>query len=259
MQHSFLSSFASVTIAVVLFIAIILTYGIANRIAKNKKNKDSVPGDFGPVEGALLGLLALLLAFTFSMSASRHDMRRQIIVDEANNIGTAILRADLYADSTRQLFRTDFAAYVEARIAYYSAGMNEEKTAQALELTNTIAAKIWNRAAVLAHDHDNLISSNQMIPALNSMIDIVTTRVAGGNATVPDSILWMLFMLCLVSSFIIGYNRKEQKSSRMIIIVFSLMISASVFLILDLDRPRQGLINMDASNSHIIELREMFK
>ena len=92
MRYSILSSFNSITIAVALLVAILITYWIANRISRNQKNKEFIPEDFGPVEGSLLGLLALFLAFTFNMSATRYDMRRQVLIDEANDIGTAILR-----------------------------------------------------------------------------------------------------------------------------------------------------------------------
>lgn len=259
MQYSFLTSISSVTIVSVLFIAILVIYWIAGRVSTNIDGEKNKSEDFGTVEGSLLGLLALLLAFTFSMSASRYDMRRQIMIEEANNIGTAILRADLYPDSIRQLFRVDFAAYVEARISFYEAGVDTEKIIKTNQLTNDISAKLWKRAALLGHNPANLISSNQMIPALNSMIDIITTRNAAITAKVPDSILWMLFILCGVSSFIIGYKGKKTRSAGVIVIVFSLMICSSIYLILDLDRSRRGLINMDASNNYIIELREMFK
>ena len=253
-NDSFISGFSSYTIALVLFCAILITYWIASRVSKNKK---IVSTDFGSLEGALLGLLSLLLAFTFNMSTTRYDMRRQIVIEEANDIGTAILRADLYPDSIKAKFKIDFAAYVEARILYYQAGLDKEKMNKAAVLTNEIAAKIWNRAALAAQNPNSIISSNQMIPALNAMIDIVTTRNAARDAKVPESILWLLFGLCIICSFVIGYNKKGNEIN-FIIIVFSLMISACIFLILDLDRPRQGLINMESANAYIIELREMF-
>src|SRR5688572_28833992 len=73
----------------------------------------------GAIMSAMLALFAFLLAFTFGMSGSRFDHRRQVVVNEANALGTAILRADLYPDSQRVAFRNDFQQYVEARIAYY--------------------------------------------------------------------------------------------------------------------------------------------
>ena len=79
-----------------------------------------------------MALLGLLLAFTFSMSNSRFDNRRQLVIEEANAIGTAILRTDFYPDSVRKLLRASLKEYVENRIAFYRAGMNIQKSNQLL-------------------------------------------------------------------------------------------------------------------------------
>jgi hypothetical protein len=257
MQFSLLSQFGSAGIAFVLFVAMIGVCWVASRLASRGMEKETT-GKFGPVEGSLLGLLAFLLAFTFSMSASRYDARRHVLVEEANDIGTAILRSDLYSDDDRKLFRADFKEYLETRIAFFEAGFDQEKVEANLERSASMSEKIWNRAARLAHGPDNLIPSQQMIPALNAMIDIVTTRNAARYATIPDSILWMLFALCLVGSFLVGYNHKDITSSRVVIIVFALMISASIFLILDLDRPSQGFITLEQTNKNMVDLRTLF-
>ena len=83
--------------------------------------------DLGAINGTLLGLLGLLLAFTFSMASSRFDSRRQLVIEEANDIGTVILRTDFFPDSTRRLLRGTLKEYVEARIAFYQAGMDINK------------------------------------------------------------------------------------------------------------------------------------
>jgi len=257
MEFSFLSSFNSLGLAITMFIVMLVTYWIGSRTSA--RFKGYFAEGFGPVEGSLLGLLALLLAFTFSMSAARYDARRHVLIEEVNNIGTAILRADLYEPSERAAFRADFKEYVEARIGFHDAGFDEEKVTQNLKLSTDISERLWARAARLGQNPANLIASNQMIPALNDMIDIVTTRNAIRHATVPDSIIWVLFILCAVSSFMIGINRTETKSSMMAVnTVFGLMISACIFLIIDLDRPRHGLITLEGFNQNFIELRSLF-
>jgi hypothetical protein len=89
------------------------------------------------------------------------------------------------------------------------------------------------------------------------MIDITTTRRAAGEATVPDSIMYFLFILCFCAAFLLGYDNKY-KIDWIVVTGFALMLSITVYTIIDLDRPRSGLINMDAPNEKIIELREMF-
>lgn len=257
MEFSFLSQFGSLAIAIALFFVMEAMYWIGARVSHRFKNY-FIEG-FGPVEGSLLGLLALLLAFTFSMSAARYDARRQILIEEVNYISTATLRADLYEPSERAGFRSDLKEYVEARIESYDAGFDDEKIAENLSRSAAISSRIWQRAARLGRNPANFISSNQMIPALNNVIDVVTTRNAIRYATVPDSILWVLFALCGVSSLMIGINRKESKSSMPVVnMIFALMISACIFLIIDLDRPRHGLITLEGVNQNLVDLRNLF-
>jgi len=99
--------------------------------------------------------------------------------------------------------------------------------------------------------------ASQMIPALNDMIDITTTRRAAGESTIPDSILYFLFILCISAAFLLGYDHKN-KIDWIVVIGFAILLSATIFTIIDLDRPRSGLINMDSPNQKIVELRDMF-
>src|SRR5450631_2129590 len=106
----------------------------------------------GPTEGSLLGLTALLLSFTFGMSATKFETRRQLIVSEANDIGTTILRADMYPDSVRNLLRADLKNYLETRINYYDAGDNEDLIKKTLGQSDSISSIVWRRVAFLSHD-----------------------------------------------------------------------------------------------------------
>ena len=129
MNNPLLFSVPAPLLAILLFAFILLTNWLGFRFRHfqlKKKNLEDIEGT-GTTEGAMLGLMALLMAFSFSMAASKFDDRRQLIVREANDIGTAILRCDLYPDSIKNLLRGDFAKYVDARIAYYDALDDEEK------------------------------------------------------------------------------------------------------------------------------------
>jgi len=254
MEASFLSQFSSAALSSILFLVMAAVYFVSAKAATKRQNETH----FGPVEGAVTGLLALLLAFTFSLSASRYDMRRQVIVQEANAIGTATLRSDLYPEPERSAFRADFKEYVEARIAFYAAGTDKDKLQAAHDLSTMISTRLWKRAAELAQDRDSIIRSNNMVPALNQMIDVVATRNVAGLATVPDSILWVLFALCILCSSMLG-SSQGQKLPWWTAMIFIVTCSASVLLILDFDRPRRGSITLDTANSNIVALRELFK
>src|SRR4028119_1915385 len=118
-------SIPTTVISGVLFVCIIFFYltGVGLASYQKKINPEAKAEGVGPLEGALLGLLALLLSFTFNMSASRYDTRRALLIQEANSISTVLSCADLYPDSSRREFRKDLQQYVEARIRYYNAGI----------------------------------------------------------------------------------------------------------------------------------------
>ena len=90
------------------------------------------------------------------------------------------------------------------------------------------------------------------------MIDITTTRREAGEANIPDSIMYLLLTLCCCSAFLLGYDSAD-KVDWVIVTGFALMLSITVFTIIDLDRPRSGLINLDNTNRLMIELQHMFK
>lgn len=212
----------------------------------------------GPTEGSLLGLTALLLSFTFGMSSSKFEARRQIIVSEVNDIGTTILRCDMYPDSVRNLLRADLKNYLETRIDYYAAGYDEAWIHNNLKQSDSISKIIWNRVSLLSHDLNNRVASEQMIPSLNAVIDIVTTREAARNAHVPRSVLVVLCILILVSSFLSGYGSKSLERNKVLVIAFAFITTMALYLVVDLDKPRQGFVNLNSTEQLMIKLRELF-
>ncbi len=256
---SLLQSSSSLFIAVIICILIIVFYIFGHSLRRKVIEKDplELTIELGAINGTLLGLLGLLLAFTFGMASSRFDNRRQVVIEEANGISTVILRTDIYPDSIRHLLRADLKEYVGARIAYYKVGMDPQKIAENAHKTDSLSHKIWLIAANYAKSNDITTRTSQLIPALNAMIDITTTRTAALEATIPDSIMYFLFILCICAAFLLGYDNKN-KIDWIVVGGLAIMLSATVFTIIDLDRPRTGLINTDAPNQKIVELRSLF-
>ena len=130
--------------AIIFFLVLFFNWGGFKFKKWQLKNYPGlVPENLGSVEGSMLGAMALLLGFTFSIAISKFETRRQITVDEANDIGTAILRCDMYPDSVRNPLRADFKEYIETRFAYYDVGSDEEKIKQELEKAAEISGRIW--------------------------------------------------------------------------------------------------------------------
>ncbi len=137
--------------------------------------------------------------------------------------------------------------------------MNLEKTIYYYIKADSIGKQLWNIVVADAKVNNIILRSAQMIPAMNAMIDITTTRRSAGESTVPDSIMYFLFILCFCSSFLLGYDNKNKNIDWVLVIGLAAMLSSTVYNIVDLDRTRSGLINMDKPNEKIIELRGMFE
>jgi hypothetical protein len=246
-------------IAGLLFGGIIIfhIFGFRVNSYQKKRNPEFTTSGIGPLEGSLLGLLSLLLAFTFNKAASNYDTRKALLVQESNDIGTALLRCDLYSDSIRNGFRNDFKEYI-ARIEYYKSGTDENKIQENLRNAGAISKKIWLRAAIISQESAVENRSIQMIPAVNNMIDTLGKREASRIATVPESIIWLLLLLALIGSFIVGYASTAKKINWIVIFLYSLMTVMTVYLILDLDRPRRGLISTNITHKNMEKLLESF-
>ena len=252
------ASFIYSTNAWVLCTLLFLLMMIASFVGFRARQRNLSAGEnLGPVEGSLFALLGLLLAFTFGMSGSRYDSRRAVMIQEVNNIGTAVLRADMYDDSNRIAFRKDFKKYIEARVAYYNT--DEAKVSAAKELASKYAGSLWERAASLSKNPAYLAASNQMIPALNEMIDITTVREASMRTKVPDIILLLLFIISIACSCLAGFEIPVSKRINWITVGgFALLTVLVIYVIMDLDQPRRGLINLDANQQLMKDLLNSF-
>lgn len=245
-------------ISILLFTLIITCYVIGSRVGKwqKKVNPDGKSEGVGPLEGALLGLLSLMLSFTFSSANSRFESRNNLIGEEANEIHSALMRSDLYPDSIRVSYRQDLKQYVQARIAYYDAHNDTKKIAAAVKEAKRIMARIWDRTADLSRPTTSSMPHSLMIATVGKLTDLISSRESARIKQVPDLIIWLLISLSLLGSFIIGYARKEKKKDWIIISVYTVMNVATIFTILDLDRPFSGVIKTDMMEAKIVALRE---
>ncbi len=257
MPETFLYNINAEYICLFLMLGMFALFYLGRQLHKNKKTDIQ---DMGALTSFLFALLGLLLAFTFGMSGSRFDARRGLVVQAANNMRTAILRADLYSeDSVRKAFKADLKEYVQARINWFDAGRSLELVEQAKNESQRLSMKLWNRAAELARDPKNMVASQQMIPALNAVIEVAVAREGATKAIVPEPILYLLFIMTWVTSLMAGYATSIQKKFNYLAVIgFIVLVGCVIFIILDLDRPRRGLITNVAVNQFIRNLLQMF-
>ena len=249
--------------AVALFGAVLLVIEAGRRIGMRAmaRDPDGARAGAGVVDAAVFGLLGLLVAFTFSGAATRFETRRQLVVEEANTIGTAYLRLDILPGPAQAGLRARFREYLDSRLAAYRALPDVAAFQAELARTASLQEEIWRRAVAACGEPGVPPSTPTLVlPALNAMIDIVTTRTTAMNTHPPAVIFGMLLGLSLVGALLVGYGMAGAASRNWVhTIGFALVLAVAVYVILDLDFPRLGLIRVDDFDQALAELRRSMK
>jgi hypothetical protein len=249
-------------LALGLFLGMLLFLEVGRRIGNRQvaKDPDGARTGVGAIEGAVFGLLGLIIAFTFSGAASKLDTRRQLIVEEANAIGTAYLRLDLLKGQARQRLRDDFKRYVKERLEGYGKLPDAEAARVHWAKATVMQGEIWNQAVIACEDEGSQPATMLLLPALNQMIDITSTRSMASNMHPPPIIFAMLTILALAGALVAGYGMAGRMTrSWLHIIGFSAITAAAVFVILDLEYPRRGVIRIDAADKVLLEVMQNMK
>jgi hypothetical protein len=246
-----------------LFIGMLFLLEIGRRIGIRRLTNDpeGVRAGTGAIEGAVFALLGLLIAFTFAGAASRFDARRHLIVEETNAIGTAYLRLDLLSASMQPALRESFREYVDTRLEVYRKLPDVQAAKAELAKAAKLQEDIWTQAVAASQAPGAAAAAPMLLlPALNQMIDITTTRTMATRLHPPLIIFVMLFGLALASALLAGYGMAGGKSrSWLHMLGFAAIMAASVYVILDIEFPRLGLIQVDAFDQTLVELRESMK
>lgn len=245
-----------------LFLGMLFLQEVGRRIGVRRMAKDPEGGRTGTVamEGAVFALLGLLIAFTFSGAASRFDARRQLVAQEANAIGTAYLRLDLLAPEAQSALRERVRSYVDSRLAFYRKLPHIEALQEEWARSVAPQGEIWTQAVAACRAQTEPPACILLLPALNDMIDITTTRKVAALTHPPAIIFALLFGLALGCSLVAGYGAagsKERSWTHMIL--FAAVTAVTVYVILDIEYPRFGLIRVDAVDQILVELRDSMK
>lgn len=209
--------------------------------ARRAKGGDSV----ATLEGAVLGLLALMISFTFAMALSRFDARRDAVLNEANAIGTTALRARLlptpHSTDSLNLLRE----YTQMRLDITQAIPTVQERAAFLERSISIQEALWQQAKAVAAKDNAMVPAGIFIQTLNEMIDSHEKRLTALRNRVPTSVLLTLYSIAVVAVGFSGYaSGLDAHRSRPPIYLMCLLVAGVILLIQDLDRPSTGFVKV---------------
>jgi hypothetical protein len=243
-------------VVTVALLALLVGCGeVAYRLGRRSVSRTTagVLSQFGTVQASVLGTLALLLGFTFAMSASRYDAHRRLVVDEANAIGTSYLRCDVLSDPARSEMRELLRRYVDARLAFGDAGANESLLQAAIVTSEHLQTAIWSRAADEARKDPHAVTSALLLQSINQMIDLCATRVIALETRVPRPILVLLGVAAVAAVGAVAFGFGLVGHSHLRVTIFlALLVSVTILTILDLDQPRYGRIQVSQRSLQLL-------
>ena len=261
MLTDLLYQWSSLSISLALLVMMVVANECGFRLGRfiQKNTDDEVKSLTGAIQGSILGLLALLLGFTFSMSMQRYDSRVMSLVSESNAIGTTVLRAQLLPSPYDNQSLSLLERYIDNRIAISAIDITRDEERMAFDKnTQQLQKQLWDIAIQSVKIEPVAVTSGNYLTALNEMIDAQSQRNAFLITRVPDVVLILLFTVFLSSGAILGYS--SGLSGKRVLaptLLVSFLLSTIVFIILDLDRPKRGYIKVDQNN--LKELKLLFQ
>lgn len=234
----------------VLFIVILLTaleggfrFGLRRRMVW--KDAHSEAGGGALVQNATLALLGLMIAFTYGFTVSHYETRKRDVIDEANALGTAFLRAGLEKDRGGVELQMALLEYARTRVVTPERSATAETDRAMLDRTLAAQSKIWPATERVMHAGPVSPMEVALMSAVNEVIDMHTERVTAGFDSLPQVVFWTLFFIAAVAVMIGGYTAGlSGVMCRYRMFAFILVLAATIHLIVDFDRSMRGFISI---------------
>lgn len=229
-------------VGVVLMTALMLAHEFGLRLARRARlAKEADDEERGYVISSALALLGLLTAFTFSAAQDRWRVRQDLVVAEANAIGTTYLRFQLLDAPYRETLSRDMLLYTEARVAadHRQAGAADARRTDALQ------AQIWRDLTPAVRTNRVPTLNPSILQTVNETFDLAASRRAADEVRVPISVVRVLAVSALVSAAIVGFTSGGRRRQFGIFVGAMLLLTLAYCVILDLDRPISGTIQIN--------------
>jgi hypothetical protein len=228
--------------------ALLLVFEVGYRFGERTERNIDEPTKawITTIDQAVLGMLGLLLAFSFSMALQRFDTRKRLVVEEANAIGTTYLRAQWLPEPRRTEISKLLRQYVDLRLpADFPTHNKEEIVRQMTAQSDQLQDQLWSHAVEIAKRDPASPIAALFIATLNETIDLQTKRLAAFNNHVPAIILLLLYLFAAFSILVAGYV-SGFRSRQSLFVMFAMigLLTFFLFVIVDLDRPQLGFITV---------------
>ena len=245
--------------ALLLFGGMLIMLEVGRRLGIRRRPRESEGerGSLGTIEGAMFALFGLVMAFTFSGAATRFNEKRALIAVEANSIETAYLRLNLLPQHAQPELQELFRRYLDSRLETYRKLPNMEAAEVEMAKSKKLQRDIWTKAVAATQLRDSHADAGKLLlPSLNSMIDTATTRGMALQNHPPSVIYVLLFSLGLICALLAGYRMAVgQRRSWLHIMSFAVMTVIIVYVIVDVEYPRAGLIRLQAFDQLLVDVR----
>jgi hypothetical protein len=230
-----------------LVILVLVAAGWAGGWLRSRQSvaSDEAPAPFKTLEGAVLGLLSLLLGFSFAMAVDRYDHRKQLEVDEANAIGTTWLRTALLDEPERTNARQVLRDYVPVRLQFFSAGTDRKTVEASLDRATKLQGELWKLETTSSGPPT--VFRSMYLTSLNECIDISEKRTAAAfEDRIPKAVWILLIFIAVAASVLVGVSLSMRSPA--LLLVVPLVMGATLTLILDMDSPRSGFVTVYQSS-----------
>lgn len=196
-----------------------------------------------------------MLGFTFAMAVSRFDTRKELVLAESNAIGTTYLRARLLPEPHRGELIGLLRAYIDARLAFYEAGVDPVRLDTANTTTGHLQERLWMVAITTSEQDPRSVPTGLFVQSLNDVIDLHEKRLRAMENHVPEPVLYLVCTVAVAALGFIGHGRGLSGRRHFASTAFvSLLVALVLAVIVDLDRPRRGLIKV--SQRSMVRLKE---
>ena len=256
LSHEYLYQMSEPAIALGLLVLLLLVTeaGFRRGRAAGSSLSDSTKSQLSTLQGAMMGLLALLLGFSFAMAEGRFETRRQLVVEESNAIGSTYLRSRMLGEPFKAEVAKLLREYVDARIEYFEEEVNPDRVKDAIDKSEDLQKQVWSQAIAAVAKNPSAVPTGLFVTSLNEVIDLHAQRDAARVDHVPEIVLLLLFFVAAGSMALVGYgcgigNRRNLQHT----VAVSLIVSFVILVIMDLDRPRRGVIRV--SQESMVALR----